>query len=445
MAERDELASLRARLAAAEAECDELRLRLASAARPDPSPRGEAEGWVDCGHGLSAAQLSRYGRHVVLPSVGAVGQGRLARARALVVGLGGLGSPAALYLAAAGVGTLGLADGDVVELANLQRQLAFCERDVGRPKAAAAAAACAARNGAVRLLPLPAVSAENARQLLAGYDLVLDCTDSPLARAALSDAAAALRLPLVCGAALGTEGQVSVLCGAGGPCRRCLWPNALAAPAGRCADAGVLGPLVGVVGALQAVEAVKLLARGAGEGGSLEGRLLCYDALSSERPFYCVALPPRRADCPACGAGGEVQPQPQPRPQPQPQPRPPPQAAAGFERLTVAQLRALRTDGAPHLLVDVRPKHLFDACALAGSLSLPFREGGGWPDLLAAACPPSADAPRLVLLCRRGRASALAAAAAAADGRWPGVADVEGGLTAWRREIDPSFPEQQEC
>ena len=474
-----ELEALRAELAAVRLEAAELRARLETArltppggGAPPPTSAGapltqDARGWVDCGHGLDAAQLARYSRHVVLPQFGAAAQGRVARARVLVVGAGGLGSSASLYLAGTGVGTLGISDGDSVELSNLHRQVVHREARppppprpppvlmpaqaaVGTSKAASAAAACSALNGGVRVLPLPPVTATNARALLSDFDLVLDCTDSPASRYLLSDTAAQLRLPLVSGAALRGEGQVTVLCGAAGgaPCRRCLFPTEGAAACGeRCADAGVLGPVPGVIGCLQALEALKLLG---GCQGALSGRLLCYDAFSADRPFYCVRLPPAQPGCAACGTQPGAHPAVAAQP-PAACAAPPPPPSPPISRISVARLAELRADsGSGMVLVDVRPRHLFEAAALPGSLSLPFpsdpARAPAWLASVAQLSPPASSPPLLVLLCRRGRASALAAAALAADGRWPGlVVDVEGGLTAWRKHLDPDFPEQQEA
>jgi adenylyltransferase and sulfurtransferase len=314
---------------------------------------------------------------------------------------------------------------------------------VGTPKAASAAAACAALNSDVRVLVFPAVTEANARSLFSAFDLILDCTDSPTSRYLLSDTAAQLRLPLVSGAALRGEGQVAVLCGAAGgaPCRRCLFPAAGASAGGeRCADAGVLGPVPGVIGCLQAVEALKLLG---GCDGAFTGRLLCYDAFSADRPFYCVHLPPARPSCHACG----TQPA-DPLSADQPV-QPPAVISPPINRISVARLAELRASSAEMLLVDVRPRHLYEAAALPGSLSLPFPSDparvAAWVASLEQLFPPLSPPPLLVLLCRRGRASALAASALAADGRMQGpVVDVEGGLTAWRRHVDPFFPEQQE-
>lgn len=221
---------------------------------------------------LSRDELRRYSRQLLLPEL-AQGQQRLKAARVLLVGLGGLGSPLLGYLAGAGVGALRLSDPDRVGLSNLHRQTLYSSADLGRPKAGLAAARAQLQNPHVRVETAPALSAENAAELLEGVTLAVDATDNFETRHALSDACAAAGVPLVWGAAAGTEGMVSVF--AGGRRLRDLFPT----PEGAedCATAGVFGPLVGVVGAQMAAEALKLLT---GVGEPLTGRLWLYDALS---------------------------------------------------------------------------------------------------------------------------------------------------------------------
>lgn len=246
-------------------------------------------------------QLDRYSRHLLLPGVGAAGQRRLLDANVLVVGAGGLGSPVLLYLAAAGVGTLGVVDDDVVELSNLQRQVLHDTRMLGRPKTESAAARVAALNPEVRLETHPVrLDAGNALELLRPYDLIVDGSDNLATRYLVSDACVLLDKPLLYGAAQQLEGQLSLLHahhdGGPGPCYRCLYPEPL--PAGlvpSCAEGGVLGALVGVIGSLMATEALKYLV---GSGRSASGRLTHYDALSGE--FRTITLR-RNPACPSCG------------------------------------------------------------------------------------------------------------------------------------------------
>jgi len=239
----------------------------------------------------------RYDRHLSLPHVGEAGQRRLRDARVLVVGVGGLGSPAALYLAAAGVGTIGLVDFDRVDESNLQRQVLYSTSDVGTPKLEAATARLAAFNPDIRIeqhdVPFDAA---NGLDLARAYDLVLDGTDNFATRYLVNDACVLTRTPNVYGSVSQFEGQASVFALPGGPCYRCLHPEP--PPPGliaNCADAGVLGVLPGIIGLIQATEAIKLIV---GIGEPLKGRLLLYDALPMR--FREIALG-RDPDCPVCG------------------------------------------------------------------------------------------------------------------------------------------------
>jgi molybdopterin-synthase adenylyltransferase len=246
---------------------------------------------------LSDDQLLRYNRQILLNDFDVAGQERLQQSAVLVVGLGGLGCPAALYLAAAGVGRLLLADGDVVELSNLQRQLAHREADIGTNKAVSAAAAIAALNPEVQVEVIAQrLTADTIPGLLAGVDVVVDATDNYPARFALNRACIAATVPLVSAAAVRSEGQIAVFDPArGGPCYRCLYDEGDTDTALGCSESGVLAPLVGVLGSLQAMETLKLLA---GYGEPLRGKLLILDLRGMD--IRRLTLPPR-SDCPDCG------------------------------------------------------------------------------------------------------------------------------------------------
>jgi adenylyltransferase/sulfurtransferase len=249
---------------------------------------------------MDDSQLLRYSRHVLLAELGVDAQQRFAAAHALVVGAGGLGAPAAQFLAAAGVGTLTLCDPDTVDLTNLQRQILYATADVGRPKVAAAAARLAAVNPEVRIVPLQArVGGDELAALAAAADVVVDCTDNFATRHAINRACVAARTPLVSGAAIRFDGQVAVFDArdARSPCYHCLFGEGDELEETRCATMGVFAPLVGIVGAVQAAEALKLLA---GVGEPLTGRLLLDDALSMRWREVRV---PRDPGCPVCGAG----------------------------------------------------------------------------------------------------------------------------------------------
>ena len=241
---------------------------------------------------FSEDEVERYARHLVLAEIGGPGQQALARARVLIVGVGGVGGPAALYLAAAGIGTLGLVDDDAVALSNLQRQVLFATADVGRPKVAAAAEAVTALNPHVRVQAHPTrLTADNAAALVGAYDLVLDGTDDFATRLRVNAACVAAARPLVSGALGRWSGQVGVF--AGRPCYQCLVAE-IPPEAEICARVGVVGALAGVIGALAALEAVKLLA---GAGRPLSGRLLLYDGLAAVSRTVAVAADPA---CPVC-------------------------------------------------------------------------------------------------------------------------------------------------
>ncbi len=241
-------------------------------------------------------QIVRYSRHIILPEVGGKGQKRLLAARVAIVGAGGLGSPAALYLAAAGVGTLGIIDGDVVDLSNLQRQILHHVQDIGRPKTESARESIAAINPEVQVIPHPVrLSSENALSILADYDLVLNACDNFPTRYLVNDACVLLGKPLVDGSIFRFEGQVTVY-RPGQGCYRCLFPAP--PPPGSvptCAQAGVLGAVAGLIGVIQATEVIKLIL---GIGRSLAGRLLLVDALAMNGREVQIRRDPA---CPVCG------------------------------------------------------------------------------------------------------------------------------------------------
>ena len=270
------------------------------------SVRGGHARWQDEGLPMEQGALGvdageRYARHLVLPEIGLAGQKKLLRARVVLIGAGGLGAPIALYLAAAGVGTLTLIDDDVVERSNLQRQIIHADARIGMPKVESARSALNALNPSIRIEAVrERVRAANVEALLHGHDVIIDGADNFPARYLLSTASLRLGLPLVYGAVHRFSGQVSVFDPrrADSPCYRCLFPQPpSAAEAPNCSEAGVLGVMPGIVGLLQANEALKLIL---GVGEPLVGRLLCHDALAGA--FRELRLP-RDPECPGCGAG----------------------------------------------------------------------------------------------------------------------------------------------
>jgi len=371
---------------------------------------------------LSASERERYQRHLTLVEIGAAGQDKLKAARVLVVGAGGLGSPAALYLAAAGCGTLGLVDCDRVELSNLQRQVLFDSSAIARSKAEAGRERLASLNPEIRVVAHALeLKAANVRAVFKDYDLVLDGTDRLATRYLVNDACVILGLPLVSAAIHRFEGQVMTYVPGRGPCYRCVFPQAPEGGVANCAQAGVLGVLPGVLGTLQATEAIKLIT---GVGDPLTGRLLTYDALEMRFHEFRVA---RRPDCAVCGTAPTIT-------EPRDPAAPPPDAVAGaVRRITAGALNELLHDArapAPRL-VDVREVHEFSAGHLEGSVNIPL---GELPRRLAEIAPH--DAP--VFICRSGGRS-LAACQLALRAGIAAPANLEGGLLAWAAAIDPAL------
>jgi adenylyltransferase/sulfurtransferase len=374
---------------------------------------------------LTAAELRRYARHLVLPEVGAAGQERLRAARVLIVGVGGLGSPAALYLAAAGVGTLGLVDFDAVEESNLQRQVLFAQSDVGRPKLQAAVARLRAANSnlVVEAHSLR-LDRHNALDLVRRYDLVIDGSDNLPTRYLTSDACVLAGRPDVYGSVFRFEGQMSVFWGERGPCYRCLFPEPpppSLVPS--CADAGVMGVLPGIIGMLQANEAIKWIL---GAGELAIGRLVLFDALAMRFRELRLAKDP---DCPICGE----------RPTltelvdydgfcglPKPGDGP----TGGSYEIAPLELAAWRAGGRPIVLLDVRSPEEWEFGVLEGAVRLPLHE---LPARLGE-LDPKADT---VAYCHVGVRS-LHAAQWLRDAGFERVWSLRGGTEAWSLEVDPA-------
>jgi sulfur-carrier protein adenylyltransferase/sulfurtransferase len=369
---------------------------------------------------LSASERARYQRHLALAEIGVAGQEKLKSARVLVVGAGGLGSPAALYLAAAGCGTLGLLDCDRVELSNLQRQVLFDTGVIAQSKAEAGRERLASLNPEIRVVAHALeLKAANVRAVFGNYDLVIDGTDRLSTRYLINDACVLLGLPLVSAAIHRFEGQVMTYVPGRGPCYRCVFPHAADGMVANCAQAGVLGVLPGVLGALQATEAIKLIT---GTGEPLAGRLLTYDALEMRFDEFRVA---RRPDCAVCGDNPTIT-----------EPRdPPPLRAAvapGVRRLSASELEELlRASGGTTTLVDVREPYEYEAGHLEGSVHIPL---GELPERIGEIAPDSAP----VFICRSGGRS-LAACEFALRAGIASPANLDGGLQAWARDVDPKL------
>jgi len=386
---------------------------------------------------LTRDEVMRYSRHLIIPDVATTGQKRLKNARVLAIGAGGLGSPTLLYLAAAGVGTLGIVDFDVVDESNLQRQVIHGQSDIGRPKAQSA------RDSVLEINPLVNVvlheerlDSSNVMEIFADYDLIVDGTDNFATRYLVNDAAYFLGKPYVWGSIYRFDGQASVfwptlpdgLVEGGAPCYRCLYPEP--PPPGMvpsCAEGGVLGILCASVGAIQSTEAVKLLM---GIGEPLVGRLMVYDALDMEYRKIKVRKDP---ECPLCGKNptitglidyeafcGTVSEAAQ-------------EAAAG-STILATELKAKMDAGEEFVLVDVREPAEYEIVKIPGSVLIP--KG----DILNGSA--LADLPQdkqIVLHCKSGVRSAEALAALKQAG-FTNAVHVQGGVLAWQAQVNPSLP-----
>ncbi len=388
---------------------------------------------------LSPPELLRYARHLVLPEVGLTGQRKLKSARVLVVGAGGLGSPVALYLAAAGVGTLGLVDFDEVDATNLQRQILHGESDVGRPKLDSARDRLGEANPHVEVVAHHArLAGANALSVFAAYDVVVDGTDNFPTRYLVNDACVMLGKPNVYGSVHRWEGQVSVFATRGGPCYRCLFREP--PPPGlvpNCAEGGVLGVVPGVVGSLQALEVLKLIL---GRGRPLAGRLLIFDGLELEWREVSIRRDP---SCPVCADNPTqtelidyqlfcgVKPEAEPMtPSENDQPREP----TGPGDIDVLEASARLAGEARPFLLDVRESYEWDIANLAeqGAVLIPMGEVGGRLD----------EIPRdrqVIVHCRTGVRSGDVANELWRAG-YRDVLNMEGGINAWARRVDPKLP-----
>jgi molybdopterin/thiamine biosynthesis adenylyltransferase/rhodanese-related sulfurtransferase len=375
---------------------------------------------------FTPGQYERYRRHLSLPELGAEGQRALLEARVLLIGAGGLGCPLAQYLAAAGVGTLGLVDFDVVDASNLQRQVLYGVADVGRPKVEVARERIRALNPDVRVELHPvALGAGNAMQILGAYDVVVDGTDNFPTRYLSNDACVLLGRPNVHGSVFRFDGQATVFDARHGPCYRCLYPEP--PPPGSvpsCAEGGVLGVLPGLVAMIQATETLKLVT---GIGEPLYGRLLRYDALRMEFSEFQLK---KDSDCPVCGV----------------QPSitglidyegfcgVPAVEESKLEEMSAAEVRAALERGDEFLLLDVREPGEWETARIEAAQLLPLSELEARLAELEAW-----RGRRVVVHCHHGGRSARACEILAAQG-FRNVANLAGGIEAWSLTVDPAVP-----
>ncbi len=388
---------------------------------------------------LSNPEIQRYARHLIMPEVALEGQKRLKAARVLCIGAGGLGSPTALYLAAAGVGTIGLVDFDVVDVSNLQRQILHATPDVGRPKLQSAADKLRALNPDLNLiLHETHITRDNALNLVRPYDIVVDGTDNFATRYLVNDACVLLGKPNVYGSIFRFDGQASVFAAQDGPCYRCLYPEPPPPDlVPSCAEGGVLGILPGFIGVVQATETVKLIL---GKGRSLVGRLLLYDALDMTVREMKVRKNPK---CPICG----------PNPtitelidyeefcnvrgaEPEPAVHAPTPGASAMPAvpasMTPLELKAMLDRGEKPFVLDVRNPEEIVICRLDCSVVIPL------PELPARVGELNPDLP-IVVHCKSGARSQKAIALLKQHG-FTQLTNLHGGILGWIKDVDPSLP-----
>jgi molybdopterin/thiamine biosynthesis adenylyltransferase/rhodanese-related sulfurtransferase len=378
---------------------------------------------------LSVDEVKRYSRHLIIPEIGMTGQKRLKNAKVLCVGAGGLGSPALLYLAAAGVGTLGVVDFDVVDESNLQRQIIHGQSDIGRPKALSARDSIAEINPLVNVVVHEtALDNDNVMEIFSQYDLIVDGTDNFATRYLVNDACVLLGKPYVWGSIYRFDGQASVFWAEYGPCYRCLYPEP--PPPGMvpsCAEGGVLGVLCASIGSIQVNEAIKLIT---GVGDSLAGRLMIYDALEMSYKTVRVRKDP---ECPICGknpsitelidydafcgavsADAEI--------------------AASGSTITAAELKGMLDREDNIFLIDVREPNEYEIVSIPGATLIPKDQF-----LTGAALERLPHDKRIVLHCKSGARSAEALAVVKNAG-FSDAVHVGGGVLAWVSQVDPSLP-----
>ncbi|MCJ1474642.1 Urmylation protein [Lambiella insularis] len=484
---------LRARISELETQLLELRTQLAEAEvselNPEIRPSTEsAQGSPAPSTGigwrwpLEPQEYTRYGRQMIMPEIGLQGQLALRKSSVLIIGVGGLGCPAAQYLAGAGVGTIGLVDGDVVDWSNLHRQVLHTTGRVRQLKVDSAMTSLCQLNPKVHYLTYPYhLNSTSAIATIQDYDLILDCTDNPASRYLVSDAAVLSGKPLVSGSALKTEGQLMVLnhppsdlqTGTGGPCYRCVFPSPPPAESVvSCGEGGILGPVVGVVGVLMALEAIKLIVSGTFMlNGKLDvpcrnkaASMLLFSAYNIT-PFRQIRLRGKRPKCAACSTQhtisrelvtlgsldyqtlcGVVSPL---------------DILGHDERVEAKDLdHALQAEHQPCILLDVRDETQFGICNIKGSVNIPIFEieaaaeqgvptdrresSSAIADLNDALQSAPANSP-VYIMCRLGNDSQIAVRKLKALGhdnngkRW--IGDVKGGYRAWKQQVDPSWPE----
>ncbi|KAL4761343.1 Molybdopterin-synthase sulfurtransferase [Aspergillus foveolatus] len=475
-------ASLRTEIAAAEAQLTKLKRELyeaeGAASRAQSQKTASASANATTGPRtkskwpLQGEEYRRYGRQMIVQQLGLQGQLKLRNAKILIVGAGGLGCPAALYLAGAGVGTIGLVDGDTVEASNLHRQVLHRSQNVGKLKVDSAIEYLRELNPHPTYIAHQAhLTPREAPDIFKDYDLILDCTDNPAARYLISDTAVLLGKPLVSASALRTEGQLMVLNNppqppgdkTGGPCYRCVFPKPPPADSvTSCADGGILGPVVGTMGVLQALEAIKVLTSAEERAEATPPSLLIFSAYSSPQ-FRTIKLRSRRPNCAVCSAEatvtlksvrsgsmdyvffcGTVDPA---------------DILSPEERISPSEYGNVDSAGGQRHVIDVREKVQFDICSLENSINIPMStilasaysaptQDADEPKRLPSWLPPEvaheSNKP-IYVVCRQGNDSQtvvrkLKELGLDLGGERP-VVDIKGGFRSWQEQVDPDWPD----
>lgn len=397
--------------------------------------------------------IERYSRQILLSDIGVEGQVKICSAKVLIVGAGGLGCPAAMYLAGAGIGEIGIVDYDAVDLTNVHRQLLHHESNENTSKAFSAAESLRCINSKIKITPYNVqLDSKNAQQIASAYDLVLDCSDNVPTRYLLNDLCVMLKIPLISGSALKMEGQLTIY---GyrrqdhhqetyiGPCYRCVFPTPPPpAAVGSCSAHGVAGPVPGTVGTLQALEAIKYVI-GRTERHLLVGRMLLFDG--EDATFRAVKLRPRRPACVACGdrGGGRLIDYEQFCNAPAKEKDLDLEVLAPENRVSANELNVMMNNeerGGRHLVVDVRNEQEYAMCHIQGSVNYPVENlHRNLEELIEK----TKEFDGVVFVCRRGNDSQVVAKKVldvTDKERWSKVKDLVGGLHSWSKNVDPDFP-----
>ena len=391
---------------------------------------------------LTNEDISRYSRQLILPELGPSNQLKLCNSSVLIIGCGGLGCPAAVYLAAAGVGLLGLVDYDEVEISNLHRQILHSEEKVGVCKATSIAHYIQSLNSQVKTKPYHlSLDSSNALKIISNYDIVLDCSDNVATRYLLNDACILAKKPLVSGSALRFEGQLTVYNYESGPCYRCLFPKPPPVETvTNCSDGGVLGVVPGIIGSLQALEAIKVIC---GIGTPLAQKLLLFDAVSTQ--FRSIKLRPKQDSCQVCGKNPSIR------------------ELIDYEefcgakasdkdknlellcaenRITPQKYESIMKGNIPHLLLDVRLPVELEICSLPNSVNIPIKDIDNDDNIkMIREKVRKTDAKVVYCLCRRGNDSQIAVSKLLPNLQdLCYVKDIIGGLYGWAKNVDNNFP-----